>query len=143
MMVPDYSLIAQIKLYSFRFQTAKSLSFKIVSCLKLSSEQLSSQSHYDFDIRALNAILVAAGKEKKNNPTFPEDRISLRAIIDVNLPKFTLNDTPLFYDLIQDLFPSVKPLELDLSLLENMIIEKCKLLMKINLDIISNIYFLV
>jgi dynein heavy chain len=128
MMVPDYSLIAQIKLYSFGFQTAKSLSFKIVSCLKLSSEQLSSQSHYDFGMRALNAILVAAGKEKKNNPTFPEDRISLRAIIDVNLPKFTSNDTPLFYDLIHDLFPSVEPLELDLSLLENMIIEKCKLL---------------
>ena len=128
MMVPDYSLIAEIKLYSFGFQTAKSLSFKIVSCLKLSSEQLSSQSHYDFGMRALNAILVAAGKEKKNNPSFPEDRISLRAIIDVNLPKFTSNDTPLFYDLIHDLFPSVEPLETDLALLENMIIEKCNFL---------------
>ena len=46
MMVPGYSLIDQIKLYSFCFQTAKSLSFKIVSCLKLSSEQLLSlQNH--------------------------------------------------------------------------------------------------
>jgi dynein heavy chain len=79
-------------------------------------------------MRALNAILVAAGKEKKNNPSFPEDRISLRAIIDVNLPKFTSNDTPLFYDLIHDLFPSVEPLETDLALLENMIIEKCNFL---------------
>ena len=128
MMVPDYSLIAQIKLYSFGFQTAKSLSFKIVSSLKLSSEQLSSQSHYDFGMRALNAILVAAGKEKKNNPSFPEDRISLRALIDVNLPKFTSNDTPLFFDLVHDLFPSVEPLNTDLSLLENMLIEKCNAL---------------
>ena len=125
MMVADYNLIAQIKLYSFGFQTAKSLSFKIVSSLKLSSEQLSTQSHYDFGMRSLNAILVAAGKEKKNNVSMPEDRIALRALLDVNLPKFTSNDTPLFYDLVHDLFPSTEPLEADLSLLENMIKEKC------------------
>ncbi|MBP5694457.1 MAG: hypothetical protein J6X03_03265, partial [Bacilli bacterium] len=125
MMVADYNLIAQIKLYSFGFQTAKSLSFKIVSSLKLSSEQLSTQSHYDFGMRSLNAILVAAGKEKKNNVTMPEDRIALRALLDVNLPKFTSNDTPLFYDLVHDLFPSTEPLDVDLSLLQNMIQEKC------------------
>ena len=125
MMVADYNLIAQIKLYSFGFQTAKPLSFKIVSSLKLSSEQLSTQSHYDFGMRSLNAILVAAGKEKKENPSFAEDRIALRALLDVNLPKFTSNDTPLFHDLVHDLFPTTEPMESDLTLLDGKIKEKC------------------
>jgi len=126
MMVADYSLIAQIRLYSFGFHTAKALSNKVVSSLKLSSEQLSTQSHYDFGMRALNAILVAAGKIKKNNPDLEEDKITLRALVDVNLPKFTSNDIPLFNGIIGDLFPTTIALESDLSLLENQLESSAK-----------------
>ena len=70
MMVANYFLIAQIKLFSFGFYNAKSLANKVVSSLKLSSEQLSTQSHYDFGMRALNAILTAAGKLKKKYHVF-------------------------------------------------------------------------
>jgi dynein heavy chain len=119
MMVADYNLISQIRLYSFGFFTAKVLANKVVSSLKLSSEQLSTQSHYDFGMRALNAILLAAGKLKKKYPDLDEDRITLRALVDVNIPKFTVNDIPLFNGIIGDLFPSTTILETDLSLLYN------------------------
>jgi dynein heavy chain len=126
MMVANYYLIAQIKLFSFGFQTAPVLANKVVSSLKLSSEQLSTQSHYDFGMRSLNAILVAAGKLKKAHVSLPEDAIVLRALVDVNLPKFTQNDIPLFTGIIGDLFPITNILESDLSTLENALKEVCQ-----------------
>ncbi|KAI8825885.1 dynein heavy chain and region D6 of dynein motor-domain-containing protein [Fimicolochytrium jonesii] len=107
MAVPDLELICEIMLFSEGFTLAKSLAKKMVVLYKLAKGQLSKQHHYDFGLRALKSVLVMAGSLKRGSPNLNEDVVLMRALRDMNLPKFVFDDVPLFLGLITDLFPGL------------------------------------
>ncbi|KAI9102678.1 dynein heavy chain and region D6 of dynein motor-domain-containing protein [Phlyctochytrium arcticum] len=107
MVVPDLELICEIMLFSEGFTLAKSLAKKMVVLYKLGKGQLSKQHHYDFGLRALKSVLVMAGSLKRGSPDLSEDVVLMRALRDMNLPKFVFEDVPLFLGLISDLFPGL------------------------------------
>ena len=65
MMIPDSAYIAEIVLFAEGFSNTKVLSKKVESLYRLSSQQLSKQSHYDFGLRGLTSSLKTAGNRKR------------------------------------------------------------------------------
>lgn len=107
MMVPDLTMIAEVMLASEGFDDARSLAKKTVTLYSLMVQQLSKQDHYDYGLRNLKAVLNMAGQLKRSEPTMAEEAILMRALRDMNLPKFIKDDERLFRLLLGDLFPSL------------------------------------
>ena len=109
MMIPNYEMITEIMLYSYGFQKARDLSKKIVSSLRLASEQLSSQYHYDYGMRALNGIINYIGVITSEHMIENEQQESFlvqKAILDSNMPKFIADDYKIYTGILSDLFPN-------------------------------------
>ena len=107
MVTPDLGMICENMLMSEGFAKARLLAKKMTVLYQLAKEQLSKQYHYDFGLRALKSVLVMAGGLKRESPEFDESTILMRALRDMNMPKFIFADVPLFRGLIGDLFPGL------------------------------------
>ena len=124
MVVPDLILICENMLMSEGFTMAKVLAKKMTVLYKLAREQLSKQYHYDFGLRALKSVLVMAGQLKRSYASMNEDIVLMRALRDMNMPKFVFDDVPLFTGLINDLFPGLKAERVGYEDLKEKIVEE-------------------
>ena len=118
MMVPDLALIAEVMLAANGFEESKLLAKKTTTLYSLMIQQLTKQDHYDYGLRSLKAVLNAAGALKRSDPDMAEDAILLRALRDMNVPKFITDDLRLFKLLLGDLFPDLELADPDYGVLQ-------------------------
>ena len=141
MMVPDFTLIAEIMMFSEGFSSAKVLAKKMIAIMELSQQQLSKQDHYDYGLRSfVIPIARAAGALRRScGEDVSEEIIMYRTMMELIKPKLVYRDLPLFMSLLSDLFPGVElPAEPDSEL--RSAIEKC--LQDNNLQVRSSSLFL-
>ena len=136
MMKPEFSKIAQVKLYSEGFSESDVLSKKLFKLYDLAQQQLSQQDHYDFTLRTLGTVLSMAGNLKRSckcersQLKLEEDKIIFSSLKDANFPKFVAEDIKLFNALLNDLFPNVELEEKQTKFFDeqiNIVIENDKL----------------
>jgi dynein heavy chain len=76
-------------------------------------------------MRAVRSVINASGLLKADFPDEEEQLLLLRALRDVNVPKFLKDDIPLFENIIIDLFPGCKKPTPDYGDLFKTITESC------------------
>jgi len=77
-------------------------------------------------MRAIKTVITRAGILKRAEPQLEEDKLLLRALRDVNVPKFLKADLPLFESIISDLFPRVERPTPDYGVLMDALVAACK-----------------
>lgn len=122
---PDNEQIAQVTFYAQGFEDAQHLAADIVPFFKLCREQLSSQPHYDFGLRALKSVLVSCGNLKRakiqssalpiNTEKRWEAQLVLQSLHETISPKLLGNDITILKTIEEQVFPGLSYLPLDLN----------------------------
>nr|XP_042114676.1 dynein axonemal heavy chain 14 isoform X2 [Peromyscus maniculatus bairdii] len=110
MMLPQYTLIIEVILFSFGFKSSRSLSGKLVNLYSLADKQLSKQEHYDFGMKTLKTVLIMAEKKKRECKCdklseADESLVIIEAVQEASLSKFLPEDVPTFESITEDFFP--------------------------------------
>lgn len=116
MVTPDSKLIAQVMLYSQGIVSAPHLSSKVVQLFELCQSKMSTQSHYDFSLRALKTLLISVGASKRKelesfDSTTDDDILSTETSVLVEtacnnvLPKLVSDDVIVFATVLNEVFP--------------------------------------
>lgn len=111
MVVPDTAIITEVLLLGNGFTTASVLAPKLTKLYQLAAVQLLQQTHYDFGLRALKAVIALAGEYLRNDRCNQErslQQVELDALLlslqNCNQPRLITEDIQVMKALLQDMF---------------------------------------
>lgn len=90
---------------------AKLLASKIFCFYSNLSEFASNQRHYDWSLRSVKIVLLAAGALMRRDPELEEEAIVMATLRDMNVSKIVAEDLDIFRTLLTSLFPGTDPPE--------------------------------
>lgn len=138
MVSPDARLIAQVLLYTLGFSHAEGLARRAGALFSACAEQLSRQGHYDWGLRALKTVLVAAGRVRRHGSAIAADRehdgslateaaCLCQATLQTTLPKLVPEDIAPFRSLLAAAFPEAGNMNIEAAALEYALATVCDL----------------
>lgn len=103
---PESVSIAEVILTSHGFLDSEPLAQALVSIFEQFTEQFTTQSHYDFGLRALKTVLNACGANKKADKDEKINEIAhlVRALWAIIYPKLTEKDAMVFQEIVSSEF---------------------------------------
>lgn len=72
------------------------------------AEFTSEQQHYDWSLRSVKAVLLAAGDLMRRQPDLEEEVVVMTTLRDMNESKLVVEDKQIFHTMISSLFPSIE-----------------------------------
>lgn len=105
MLSPDWAAIGRIMFGACGFETRAELSEKVITLMRLCSDQLSGQAHYDFGSRAIKAIIRKFCEIKRSCSGLSDEQCMLKSLSDALSPKLIHEDVPVFKSICSELFP--------------------------------------
>lgn len=108
MTVPDTRRIVEIQLFAEGFAHAEILSNKNYLLERYASDLTTRATSSDISMRTAMRVVETACALKNRYPDEAEERLFLRALLDVHLPKLERTDVVVFKNIIDDLFPGLK-----------------------------------
>ena len=127
MSAPDMRAITQLLLYANGFVEAERLSDKVVSAMEMCAGLLSAQSHYDWGMRSVKAVVSTAVRVRQQQSGLAEMLVLHHAILSAQQPKLVSADVPVFDGLMRDLFGAVADAEVHSDVMRRLIIaETCR-----------------
>ena len=135
MVKPDSKMIAQVMLYSQGIVSAKALSHKVVQLFQLCEGRMSTQSHYDFSLRALKTLLISTGASKRKMQEMlasndeilhTETSVLVETTCNNVLPKLVADDVAIFGAVLREVFPGASVCQMKDEKLRNEVISTCE-----------------
>lgn len=102
---PDWGAIGRIMFSACGFDIRAEMSEKVITLMRLCSDQLSRQSHYDFGSRGIKAIIYKFCEVKRCCSGLSDEECMMKSLSYALSPKLIDEDVSIFRSICSELFP--------------------------------------